>query len=201
MAEVIDLPTRGKHRQEPAGDIEVLESRALTEAASLLRGQALALPRESEVRGSFLRVAEHYTAASMQTEGSWMRTWWDHVGSVPMLFGVHTGAGSALLDARLAWLDEIDGMSDMEILRVPGIGRRYLAHIRAGLVTYYWRGDPAASADLWKGITQRLRRSAERRGAPESERVRALDGIAFALGVLADAGAPLSDPSAPRRSA
>ncbi len=77
-------------------------------------------------------------------ERAWMYTWWDHVGSW-YGFGISGPLGAALYDARLVWLDELDAMTDTELLAVPGIGRARLREIRENLDAYYWRTDHEAS--------------------------------------------------------
>ncbi len=130
-------------------------------------------------------------------ERRWMHTWWNHVGAYPYLFGIGGLMCNAIYDARLPWLDELDAMSDRDLLRIKGIGRRYAAQIRQGLEVYYWRADESASRELWTTMAARLRRDLEYPYLPDIERTRLLDGIALADSLLAGTGQPL-DPSVPR---
>lgn len=139
------------------------------------------------------------TSESVDDEKAWMETWLDHVGSKYVLTGVLSlRARNALYVARLVWLDEIDAATDEELSQVSGLGPRTLMEIREVLATYYWRGDPAASEQLWRRIANDLRLRLESHYLPENRRARVLDGIALGERVLNDAGASLTDPRTPR---
>ncbi len=145
---------------------------------------------------SAMLTAEVIEAESQDDEIRWYRTMAHHVGSTSVLREFGWRASKALYDARLAWLDEIDSMSDSELERIPGIGRVSRAEIRATLNRYYWRCDPGESEQLWLAIIKRLRQVLDFRYLPQNERVRVLDGIALAERVLADRA--LADATAPR---
>jgi len=122
-----------------------------------------------------------------------------HVGAVDTDRGLSYGTRSVLSNAGLLWIDELDAMSDRDLVRVRGIGNKRLTEVRRMLDAYYWRGERKASEELWSGIASLLRMILE--NAYLDDRARVLEGIRFADRVLERDGAPLSDRSAARKAA
>lgn len=132
-------------------------------------------------------------------EENWYRTWADHVGAWHVAFGLGSSLGHALYDARMVWLDELDAMSDAELLSVRGVGRTRLRQIRDALNLYYWRTDHDMSRALWDEIAGRLRRALEYPYLRDGRRERASAGLVLVEQVLARSGRPLiEDPATPR---
>ncbi len=134
-------------------------------------------------------------------EEAWYRSWRDHVGALPKVWGgilTPWWARALAARSRLVWLDELDAMSDQSLREFRGLGPKSLANIRAVLDAYYWRADRVASREMWAHILDRMRKVAEYEHLCEDRRERVLHGSAFAERVLAEDGAPLADPKAPR---
>lgn len=129
-------------------------------------------------------------------EARYYRTYAHHVGSISELHELRQRARDALTGARLVWLDEIEAMTDAELLRIPGIGKKTLATIREALDAYYWRSGEPVSRELWERLRDRLDKWLHWQYLPDNDRVRILHGIAFAEQVLDRAG--MAEPSAPR---
>lgn len=141
--------------------------------------------------------------ADSTEERAWVDSWHDHVGSLSMLTSLKSLVPYATYqrwyDARLGWADEVERLTDAELLRRRGIGPKSVAALRAALDFYYWRGDPAVSHSLWTEIADRMQRAIEYRYQRQLERAR--DGLLFARDVLEQEGAPLRDPLAARNAA
>jgi hypothetical protein len=144
--------------------------------------------------------------AAQDDDRAFFYRWCDHVGSIyhvqepardaPRACLAHH-AFRALEQARAVWLDELDAMSSRELRPVPGIGAKGEASVRAALDAYYWRGDEAASRELWQQIDRGLRRSLEYATAcrDRGQEARIVAGLELAERVVAQRGAPIADPS------
>ena len=147
-----------------------------------------------------LTVQPQLEAPAEDSDEAWYRSWRDHVAALPTVVNpLGTPWLTPFGDARLVWLDELDAMSDEQLLKLRGLGPKTLEKIRATLATYYWRAEETASRELWTDLAGTLRDRLEREYArDEFHRARLECGAVFAERVLAENGAPLADPKAPR---
>jgi hypothetical protein len=143
--------------------------------------------------------SERQRIAGLADEGEWYSAWSEHVGSLQMLWvPIILGAHRALYQARIAWIDEVDAMSDQQLLSVKRIGKKGLESIRAAIDIYYWRGKKRDSIDLWRKIIERLERICNCPYVKPDQRRRAEVGIAFARQVLREDGHPLAESASSR---
>jgi plasmid stabilization system protein ParE len=124
-----------------------------------------------------------------------------HPGSIEAIYWrVPTHAReviSKLAEQESPWLDELDRLTDSQLLGFPGIGPVTLAKLRHELAAYFWRGDDAASRKCWNHIKKSLQLWLDYPYLGR-QRERVEQGIAFAEKVIRTNGAPLANPRAVR---
>jgi hypothetical protein len=76
-----------------------------------------------------------------------------HVGAVDTDRGLSYGTRSVLSNAGLLWIDELDAMSDRDLVRVRGIGNKRLTEVRRMLDAYYWRGSARRARSSGRGAS------------------------------------------------